>query len=340
MVDVFFNLISVKNLLGSWEKFSLGKSDKKDVLEFWRNLEENIFNIHFDLKNNNYGHGSYEKFIVCDPKKRIIHKAAVRDRIVHQAVSDYLLKVFDKRFIFDSFASRIGKGTHRAIGRLRLFCKILGRNGSTPCWILKCDIEKFFDNIDHKIIFSLIEKRIKDKKILNLIGEIINSFEVKKDKGLPLGNLTSQLFANIYLNELDFFIKNILRLENFIRFNDDFVVVHTDKDFLSSLIPVIQNFLKEKLSLSLPEEKIFLRKLDWGVDFVGYVVFPGKILCRTKTKKRIIRETIRGAKDFRHFKMSFGKFSKKSASYLGVLKHCSSFKLRQDILNLASNMLE
>lgn len=339
MSDEYNRLIKTDNLLGAWGRFSSGKADKEEVINFWINLENNLFNLHKKLRNGNYQHGSYKKFIVYDPKRRMIHKPRARDRIVHQLLFDYLQPVFEKRFIYDSYASRTGKGTHKAVKRLRLFCRIVGRNNTRPCWVLKCDISKFFDSIDHRILFSFIKKQIESQKILNLIWKIIRSFEISPGKGLPLGNLTSQLFANIYLQEFDYFVKNILRIKSYIRFNDDFVIVSDDKEFLKSKIILTQNFLKEKLLLSLPNKKISLRKLSWGVDFLGYIVLPHNILLRIKTRKRLLRRIEERQKDYQSGKISFAKLAQTINSYFGILKHCSSFKLRQKILSLVGNKL-
>lgn len=325
-------LISLENLLKAWQKFYSGKANKKDVIEFWENLEDNIFNLHNELKSENYKHGPYEKFLIFDPKKRLIHKARIKDRIVHQLIFDYLLPVFEKRFIFDSYSSRINKGTHKAVTRLKRFCQNINSRGKR-CWVLKCDIEKFFNNINHGILFDFISKRVDNPKSLKIIKEIIDSFEISPGKGLPLGNLTSQLFANVYLHELDYFIKNRLRIKNYIRFNDDFVIVHQSKEFLGNLIPKIQNFLKDELELNLPQNKINLRNINWGADFLGYIILPSGILIRTKTKRRLLRKINKRIKNYMIDTISFNNLVQTINSYLGVLKHCSSFRLRQKILD-------
>lgn len=288
------------------------------------------------LKSGVYKHSSYEQFIIRDPKKRLIHKAAVRDRIVHQLIFDYLRPIFEKRFIFDSYSSRVGKGTYAAVKRLQLFCRQVSRNERQPCWILKCDIKKFFDSIDHKILFSLIKKQISDLRILNLIWKILESYEILLARGLPLGNLSSQLFANIYLHELDFYAKHILKLKYYIRFNDDFVIAHHDKKFLASVAGKMQKFLEDKLLISLPVEKISLRKFRWGIDFLGYIILPGTILPRTKTKRRMFMKISQEIEKYKNGLISYSKICQSISSYLGLLKICKSFKIKQGILSLCS----
>lgn len=330
-------LISKESLLQAWRNFLSGKTNKKDAIDFWRNLEDNLFELHHDLRENNYQHGKYEKFIIRDPKRREIHKANVRDRITHQLIFSYLRPIFEKRFIFDSYASRVAKGTYRAVQRLRSFCKRENSRGRQGCWILKCDIEKFFDSIDHQILFSIIRKQVKTPDILGLIYKVIKSFEIKPNKGLPLGNLTSQLFANIYLHEQDYFIKHTLHLKYYIRFNDDFVIVHKDKNFLESQIFLIQKFLSQKLLLSLPQNKIFLRNFFWGIDFLGYIVLPNGILLRAKTRKRMLNKIKIKRNNYKGGEFHFHKLCQTISSYFGILKHCSSFRLRQKILSLVGD---
>src|SRR3989338_3247360 len=170
------NLISIKNLFQAWDEFVKGKRKKKDVQEFHLNLEDNLFELHRKLKNKTYKHGDYEDFYVSDPKRRHIHKAKVTDRIVHHLLYKYLYNLFDKTFLYDSYSSRIGKGTHKAVKRLEKFTRIVSKNYTRDCWAQKLDIRKFFESIDHEILKKLIAKRIKDKDIFWLIDEVIDSF--------------------------------------------------------------------------------------------------------------------------------------------------------------------
>ena len=203
------NLISIDNLLLAWQEFLRGKKNKKDVQEFQLRLIDNILSLHRDLINGNYKHGEYECFKIHDPKPRIIHKALVRDRILHHAVYGKLYPFFNTTFTPDSFSCRIDKGTHKAINKFREFGRMVSKNNTKTCWILKCDIRKFFASIDQTILIKLLDNRIKDKKIVDLLKEIIGSFNSgKKGIGLPLGNLTSQLFSNVYMNEFDQFENN------------------------------------------------------------------------------------------------------------------------------------
>src|SRR3989344_7466069 len=195
-------LTSWENIKNAWAEFELDKTKKPDVIAFKKNLKNNLNFIQKELQSKTYSHGGYETFYVKDPKLRKINKACVRDRVVHHALFSKLYPIFDAGFIFDSYSCRIEKGTHRAVRRLHEFFKKESRNNSRPCWVLKCDIKKFFDSVDQDILMGLLQNRIKNKDATWLLERIIKSFP----EGLPLGNITSQLFANIYLNELDQFI--------------------------------------------------------------------------------------------------------------------------------------
>lgn len=206
----FIKICSLANLFSAWKEFKQDKSKKQDIEEFSVAVEDYIFKLHQVLMSGNYHHSSYYSFYICDPKRRHIHKPMVLDRILHQAIFRVLEPVFDKTFIFDSYSSRTSKGTHRACLRSKTLAWRLSRNNTRSVWVLKCDIKKFFDSVDHSILLKIIERKITDEKTNKLLAQIINSFETEPGRGIPLGNLTSQLFSNVYLNELDQYIKRVL----------------------------------------------------------------------------------------------------------------------------------
>lgn len=336
----YSNLISIENLFQAWGEFRKGKAKRLDVQIFERNLEDNLFKLHRRLNNKTYRHGSYHSFYVNDPKQRHIHKASVRDRIVHHLLYKYLYALFDKTFIYDSYSCRLNKGTHKGVRRLEKFVRKISQNYTTDCWALKCDIKKFFASIDHEVLFQLLVKKVKDDDALWLLKQIICSFcvchqakmlkqvqhdNIKEHKGMPLGNLTSQVFANIYLNELDQFVKHKLKVKYYIRYADDFLFLLKDKEQLNEYVDVLRHFLSNELKLELHPNKINIRRLDNGIDFLGYIILPHYILPRTKTKRRI----------FKKLKERIGmeNFNQSAASYLGYLKHANSYKLTQELKN-------
>jgi retron-type reverse transcriptase len=178
--NLFDEIISLENLFESWKEFRRGKRKKPDVQLFERYLEDNIFQLHSELKNKIYRHSEYTSFYITDPKRRHIHKACVKDRIIHHAVYRVLYPIFDKNFIYDSYSCRLRKGTHNAVKRLARFTRIVSKNYTNSCWVLKCDIKRFFASVDHEILFELIKKKIADRKVLWLVWEIISSFNSRE----------------------------------------------------------------------------------------------------------------------------------------------------------------
>ena len=283
---------------------------------------DNILELHQDLRGFKYNHGGYKFFKINDPKPRNIHKASVRDRLLHHAIYRILYPFFDRTFISDSFSCRNEKGTHKALNRFRGFGYKVGKNHIKTCWVLKCDTRKFFENINHDILLGILNRYILDQKIIWLLEEIIDSFSSKPDTGLPLGNLTSQLLVNIYMNEFDQFVKHKLKAKYYIRYADDFVILSESKSFLENQIEPIKDFLSERLRLELHPDKIYIKTLASGVDFLGWVHFPDHRILRNTTKKRM----------FRRIKES--QTPETINSYLGLIKHGNTLKIRQNIESL------
>ncbi len=284
-------IISIENLLSAWKEFLVGKKNRKDVQEFQLRIMDNILLLHSDLKNKTYVHGGYEAFSINDPKHRNIHKASVRDRLLHHALYRVLYPYFDKKFIHDSYSCRIGKGTHRALERFNVFGRRVSKNNTKTCWVLKCDVRKFFASIDQEILMCALKKHVQDADTLWLLRRVIESFDSGKlGVGLPLGNLTSQLLVNIYMNEFDQYMKYLLREKYYIRYADDFVMLSSDKKHLEELTVSISDFLIEKLRLTLHPKKVFIKTFSSGVDFLGWVHFPYRRIIRTVTKKRMFKK--------------------------------------------------
>lgn len=315
---IYEEIKSPENLLAAWEEFVKNKKKRTDVSVFAQTLLYNVFSLHQDLSNFTYQHASYEEFRISDPKPRIIHKATVRDRLLHHAVYRVLYPLFDRTFVFDSYSCRKNKGTHKAFKRLEYFSRKISRNYTQPCYALKFDIKKFFDNIDHQVLLGLLTARIEDRKLLKLLENIIRSFQTFPGKGMPLGNLTSQLFANIYLDPVDKFIKHRFKIKYYLRYADDFLLVGDNSEELLNHFFAIKQFLKTELKLNVHPDKIYLRKLRWGIDFVGYVVLPYYSVLRTKTKRRMLKRINQ----------------KNLPSYLGLLRHCHDYKLSEIIADL------
>ena len=310
---------------------------------FERNIEEHIFKLHRELKNKTYRHGPYAGFWIRDPKMRHIHKALVRDRVLHHAIFRILNLIFEPIFIPTSYSCRIGKGSHKGMKKVAYMLRKESRNNMRPCYALKCDIRKFFDSVDHDILFRMLEEKIKDKDTLWLLGEVIESFLLERTgdqptlftrrKGLPIGNLTSQLFANIYMNKFDHFIKHQLKVKYYARYTDDFVVVSSDRNYLVGLLEPIQEYLAKYLALQLHPKKVSIRKYQQGIDFLGYVVLRHHISLRTKTRRRMFRKLKERVRAHKSGLISEEALLGSLRSYLGVLSHATADQLRRELLN-------
>jgi len=315
-------IISLENLFSAWEEFLKGKRKRKDVQEFSENLSSNIYNLHLDLVNLTYTHGTYQAFNISDPKPRNIHKATVRDRLLHHAIYRILYPYFDKKFIFDSYSCRLKKGTHKAINQFRKYYWKVSKNNTKQCWVLKGDIKKFFASIDHGVLLQILKKHISDQDTIWLLERIIYSFETVSNKGLPLGNLTSQLFVNIYMNEFDQFMKHKMKVKYYIRYADDFVILSPDKDALIINVRYIVHFLSHRLKLTLHPNKVFIKTFSSGIDFLGWIHFSDHRVLRMTTKRRMIKNLSRNSSE------------ESLVSYLGMLRWGNTRKIKNEINNL------
>ena len=307
---MFQRIVSLENLFEAWREFRRGKSAKRDVMKFEWRLEDEVFRLHEDLMSGAYRHGSYQPFVVCDPKRREIHKASVRDRLLHHAIVRVIEPLFDRQFIFDAWSCRKGKGTHRAVDRFERWGWSLSRNDTRTVWALNIDIRKYFASIDHRILLSILERTMRDEGLMRLLDEVVGSF----GPGVPLGNLTSQLFANVYLNELDQFVKQRLRIKYYLRYCDDMTLLDQDRERLEAALVAIGSFLFERLHLSLHPQKIIIRRFHSGIDVLGFVCFPHFRLLRTSSKRRLLRRYS----------------AKNAASYDGLLGYARTHGLTQD----------
>jgi len=321
------DIISVENLLAAWREFIRGKRKKQDVQEFQYKLMDNILALHRDLKYGHgvsifrYKHGGYKHFRISDPKPRDIHKATVRDRLLHHALYRKLYHFFDRTFIADSYSCRKEKGTHKAMNRFRQFAYQVSRNHTRTCWVLKCDIRKFFASIDHQILFDILASYIPDDRIQALIVEVVGSFQTHEasPRGLPLGNLTSQLLVNVYMNEFDQFVKHRLKAKYYVRYADDFVFLSPSRPGLDAMLPDVEHFLGLRLNLALHPDKVSIATLASGVDFLGWVHFSDHRVLRTATRRRMLR------------RLSETKKETVIDSYLGLLSHGNAWRLKQQI---------
>lgn len=334
--NLFSTMIDPTALFLAWEKFRRGKRHRKDVGLFEWELEQNIFGLHRELAQKTYRHDAYSGFYITDPKQRHIHKATVRDRVVHHTVFQALNPIFEPTFIANSFSCRIGKGTHKGIETVERMTREVSQNYTRQCFALKCDARRFFDSIDHDVLFEILGKRIKDPDVVWLLECIVRSYiseyaNLFEHKGVPIGNLTSQLFANVYMNEFDQFMKQELKVKHYVRYTDDFILLHNDRDVLVALLSVIEQFLSERLHLFLHQKKVSLYTIHHGIDFLGYVIRPHCKTVRTKTKRRMFRNIEYKMWQFNTGVLDGDSLTQSVSLCLGVLSHANSQKI-EDVL--------
>lgn len=331
---IFDDLVSPERLFEAWYEFRKGKTQREDVQEFGRHIERHIFQLHRDLVSGRYRHAPYKSFFVHDPKRRHIRKACVRDRLVHQTLYTTLRQIYEPRFIAAVYSNRLGKGTHRAVDDLRREVRRVSRNLTRPCWTLKCDVKRFYDSVDQQVLLSILKRNIDDERAVKLLQHVIESFHIEGalGKGVPIGNLTSQIFTNIYLNEFDQFVKQNLRIKHYLRFADDCLFLSHRRDELQRLVPRIEDFLSRTLQVSLHPQKIIIRPLQHGIDYLGVVTLPYSRVLRASTRKRMMRKLReRHAALFAGEVLNLASFNQSLQSYLGILSHTDSYRLTQDV---------
>lgn len=314
-------ITSIESLLAAWRGFAKGKKQHHDVAAFYMRLTDNLIVLQRELHAQTYLHGPYKAFPINDPKPRAIHKALVRDRVVHHLLYQSLYQYFDRHFIYDSYSCRDGKGTHRALERFATFARTVSKNHTRTVWVLKCDIRKFFASIDHLILKQILERHIKDGRIRALLAHVIDSFHTpgKPGVGLPLGNLTSQLLVNIYMNEFDQWVKRKVHVQHYVRYADDFVFLHEERTYLEKLIPTIETYITDALKLSLHPDKVSIATFASGIDFLGWVHFPDHRVLRETTKRRMLK------------RLDEHVTEAVVQSYVGLLSHGDARKLSKRI---------
>ncbi len=281
--NIYFEIYSLKNLAIAYKNARKGKSKKEYVQEFERELFLNLTKLQKELKENYYVPLPLKNFIIRDPKTRKISKSHFRDRIVHHALCNIIEPIFDKSFICDSCANRKIKGTSFAIKRFEKFQIKVTNNLTSKGFCFKADIRHYFGEVNRAILLGILKNKIECTKTIKLIEKILNNFG--EEKGMPLGNLTSQFFANVYLNELDQFVKHELKVKYYIRYVDDFILLHHSENQLIEWKKEIRIFLNKKLKLELHPDKSKIINLSKGVDFVGFRNFYHYRLLRKRNIK-------------------------------------------------------
>jgi len=358
---MFDQIYKLENLCFAFTQAQLDNRYKRKICAFTFSLEENLMRLRWELFSGSYHPRPYTYFMLHDPKTRSIAAPAFHDRIVQHSLVNQIQPLFEKQFICDSYACRANKGTHFAATRLKKFLmasrSVYGKD--VPIYVLQCDIRKFFQSVSWDILLSVVTKSITCPKTFSLIKTIVTthhelesakiddcpqmslfepvkesaqtSISVENRTGLPIGNLTSQLFANIYLNQLDHFIKDRLRVKYYARYMDDFLIISPDKEFLKEMLGKIREFLKNDLHLTLHPKKLTIKNVSDGVPFVGYRIFYDHILIRGNTLQRIERNYRSKKKQVKRGTLTDKKMGETKASITGHLKHANTFGLTKKI---------
>lgn len=348
--DISFEEIAdFQNLYQAYLNARKNKKYRGETLRYSAHVEEEIINLQNELIWGTYKVGPYRQKEIREPKPRIIMALQFRDRVCQWAIYQKLNPLFDKQFIYDSYGCRVGKGTIAARKRLQYWLRKVQRSDK-QYYILKLDISKYFYKIDHDILYNILKKKIKDTRILELLKRIINCedtpFGVPSgampqhlpkeewiyNKGMPIGNLTSQMFANIYLNELDQYCKHKLKIHYYIRYMDDVIILWHDKKELHSIKDDIEMFLNEKLNLDL-NKKTAIRPAYLPIEFVGAKISYSKIRLRKSTVRRARRRIKYIMKAYQNGTMSFDQVNNTMQSYFGLFKHCDTNNLLKRILD-------
>lgn len=313
----FYKNLTYDKLMEAHKKSRKGKGYRKEVVLFNLKQEEYIMWLYEQLKKGTYKHGGYTQFYVTEPKLRKIEKSKYIDRIVHRwLVDNFLEPAFVPQFINTSFACLKDKGMHKACFYVQNSMKHCKRVWN-EYYILKMDVAKYFDNINKKILLNIIKRKIKDEKIIWLIKEIL--YAQKREKGLEIGNYTSQMFANIYLNEIDQYIKHSLKIKYYCRYLDDSIVIVQTKEEAKKALEKIRKFLKENLELEL-NKKTQIFKNKQGVNFCGYKINEYRLKIRDKGKRKLKNKVKKLKKEIQKGKISSKEAKKYLAGHMGYIK--------------------
>ena len=333
---LFERIYCFENLFNAYEKARRNKRYKMDALAFRENLESNLIELKNELIYKQYTPGSYREFYVYDPKIRLIMAAPFRDRVVHHALCNVIEPIFESRFIYHSYACRVGKGTHAGVDCTSEYLKETRRKyGEMYC--LKGDVRKYFLSVSHNILRRILRKKIQCRETLWLMDKIIASTAQPGDmnpRGIPVGNLTSQLFANIYLNELDYFMKQEKKNKYYVRYMDDFLILHPDKAYLHKLWNKTELFLNEHLDLKL-NQKTAVFPVSQGIDFLGYRIWENRRVLRKTSVKRIKRIMKKYTREYQAGNLSNKKIRPVLCSWIGHAEHADVPQLRNKIIEQA-----
>lgn len=328
---IFYENLTFEKLLAAHQRARKGKATKNNVIQFEMNLENNLTNLLNQLRIGTYHIGAYRSFIILEPKKREIESLPYVDRIVHQwYVEEFIKPYILPKFIKDTYACIPDRGTHHAVDAVQHYMQIYHRK-KEDFWVLKCDIRKFFYSIDRSVLFEILKKHIGDKALLRFTYHLLEDNRNGRSLGIPIGNYTSQFFANIYLNELDQYIKHELRIKYYVRYMDDFILLLDTKADCKFILEQIRSFLKSYLKLELNEKSRYY-PCHMGINFCGYRIWPTHRLLRTNSKRKMKKKISKWNHLFHNGTLDYKRVLPTFNSWMGHISHCNSYKLKQHLL--------
>ena len=323
--NIYPAVIDTDNLYGAAKRAAAGKRSHPDVAGFLLNQEENVEELRTELEAMTYRPGRYRQFLLREPKERLVSAAPFRDRVVHHAIHDVIEPIIDRSFIYDSYACRKGKGTHRGLDRAQHFLR-------SNDYVLHLDICKYFDSIDHAVLISILRKRVADEIALWLLETIIHSIGKDEEYGLPIGNITSQFFANLYLDELDRYIKHELRERCYLRYMDDVLFFGSSRECLKQLGALIEQFVEGKLKLKLHRERAVVRPFYSGIPFLGFRLFRYRRKVLPATVNRFNRRLNSLSSAYRRGEITLEKITNSVECWVSFMSYANTWHIRKEIL--------
>ncbi len=310
------------NLYLAYYKAKRTKGLKPEIIAYEKQLTQNLRILQNQIALGNIKVRNYHYFTIFDPKKRLICASAFNERVLHHAIMNVCHPYFEKQLISDTYATRLNKGTFKAIEKARFFCKNYN-------YYLKLDIRKYFDSIDHEILKKLLGKLFKDNDLLHVFENIIQSYAVLPNKGVPIGNLTSQYFANHYLSGFDHWIKDKLTTKAYVRYMDDFIIWENDLEKLRQLSNLVTNYLQQNLKLNLKTN--IIGKTDKGLSFLGFKLFPNKILLARRSKLRFQFKINKLTEQYKRNEISQSDFAKCATALYSFIEKAYSKRYKTKI---------
>jgi RNA-directed DNA polymerase len=333
---LFEQIVSFGNLARAADKTMRGQKSKPAVARLNFNLEAEILRLQEELVSGTYQPRPYRAFEIREPKPRQICAADVRDRVVHHAICNILEPIFERQMVSDTYACRSGKGSHAAVARAQHFAR-------RSAYYLKCDVRRYFASIDHGVLKELLRRKLKDARVLTLLDKIIDhplpaAASIGFGKGMPIGNLTSQHFANVYLSEMDHFIRERLRLAGYVRYMDDFLIFGQQKAALHETLAAVRHFLHQRLRLEIKEEAVVLAPVSQGIPFLGFRIFPGLVKLSGKKWARF-RNKVRGREmDYLAGKINEDVLAGSVSAMIGHLLHADTLAARRKFFATSLNL--